>query len=83
MNYQKQRLFKNLIVWQKSMDLVTKIYKLTEAFPKTEVYGITSQIRRSAVSIPSNISEGSFRSSNKDFIRFLYIPYGSGAELQT
>ncbi|MDA8611399.1 four helix bundle protein [Candidatus Pacebacteria bacterium] len=83
MKYQKQRVFKNLIVWQKSMKLVTNIYRLTEKFPQKETYGLTSQIRRCAISIPSNISEGSMRSSKKDFVRFLYMSYGSGAELQT
>ncbi len=75
--------YENLIVWQKSMDLVVNIYKLTSKFPKEEVYGLTSQMRRSAVSIPSNISEGHRRSSRKDFRNFLFIAYGSGAELET
>jgi len=75
--------YQDLIVWQKAMDLVMSVYKLTEDFPKSEIYGITSQMRRSAVSIPSNIAEGSRRSSRKDFRHFLQNAYGSGAELET
>ncbi len=75
--------YKDLVVWQKAMDLVIELYKLTENFPKSEVYGITSQMRRSSVSIPSNIAEGRRRSSRKDYNRFLVIAYGSGAELET
>jgi len=75
--------YKDLILWQKSMELVTAIYKLTNRFPKDELYGIISQIKRSAVSIPSNIAEGSKRGSKKDFCHFLTIAFGSGAELET
>ena len=75
--------YKDLIVWQKAVDLVVEIYKLTESFPKSEIYGITSQMRRSSVSIPSNIAEGRRRGSRKDFRQFLIISYGSGAELET
>ena len=75
--------YKDLIVWQKAMELVVEIYKLTESFPKEELYGLTSQIRRSVISIPSNIAEGSRRVSRKDFRNFLMIAYGSGAELET
>ncbi len=75
--------YRDLIVWQKSMDLVIEIYKLTENFPKTEQYGIISQMRRAAVSIPSNIAEGRRRGSKKEFKQFLVIAYGSGAELET
>lgn len=75
--------YKDLIVWQKAVDLVVEIYRLTENFPKAETYGITSQMRRSAVSIPSNIAEGRRRGSRKDFRQFLIISYGSGAELET
>jgi len=63
--------YRDLIVWQKSMDLVTLIYKLTLSFPESEKYGLTSQMRRCAISIPSNIAEGSRRDSKKDF-RNLY-----------
>lgn len=75
--------YKDLIVWQKAMDLVTAVYELTEKYPKSELYGLTSQIRRSAVSIPSNIAEGRRRGSQKDFRQFLIIAYASGAELET
>ena len=75
--------YKNLIVWQKSMDLVEAIYDLTKYFPREEIYGLTSQIRRSAISIPSNIAEGRRRGSRKDYCQFLIIAYSSGAELET
>lgn len=75
--------YENLIVWQKSMNLVTAIYELTSQFPKEEVFGLTSQMRRAAVSISSNIAEGSRRGSRKDFRNFLLMAYGSGAELET
>ncbi|MBF4493457.1 four helix bundle protein [Flavobacterium sp. JLP] len=75
--------FRKILVWQKSITLVTKIYKATSTFPKEETFGLTSQIRRSSVSIPSNIAEGSGRESNKDFLRFLYISLGSIFEMQT
>ena len=75
--------YKDLIVWRKSIDLVTELYKLTKKFPKEEIYGLTSQMRRSAVSIPSNIAEGSNRGTKKDYVQFLRIAYGSGAELET
>ena len=75
--------YSDLIVWKKSMDLVIEIYKITESFPKNEQYGIISQMRRAAVSIPSNIAEGRKRGSKKEFKHFLVIAYGSGAELET
>ncbi|HBI16572.1 MAG: S23 ribosomal protein family protein [Candidatus Moranbacteria bacterium GW2011_GWF2_34_56] len=75
--------YKDLIVWQRSMELVTEIYKLTYKFPKEEIYGIISQMKRCAISIPSNIAEGRRRDSKKEFRRFLVIAYGSGAELET
>ncbi|MDD5464458.1 MAG: four helix bundle protein [Candidatus Moranbacteria bacterium] len=75
--------YKDLIVWKKSMDLVTEIYLLTEKFPKSELYGIVSQIRRCAVSIPSNIAEGKQRGTRKDYCHFLIMAFGSGAELET
>ncbi len=74
---------KGLIVWQKAMDLVVLVYRLTQAFPSSELYGLTSQMRRSAVSIPSNIAEGRKRGSEVEFRRFLFIAFGSGAELET
>lgn len=75
--------YKELIVWQKSIDLVCKIYKVTENLPKSEQYGLKSQMRRSAISIPSNIAEGRSRSTRKEFSRFLTISHGSTAELET
>ena len=75
--------FKKLDVWVKSMDLVTEIYQLTNAFPNHERFGLISQMQRSAVSIPSNIAEGSAKSSNKDFSRFLEMSIGSSFELET
>lgn len=74
---------KELIVWQKSMDLVENIYKLTQNFPKEELYGLTSQIRRAAVAIPANITEGYQRNHKKEYIQFLYIAKSSGSELET
>jgi len=75
--------YTDLIVWQKAVDLSVKIYKITERFPKSEVYGLTSQIRRCAVSIPSNIAEGQRRGHNQEQLQFTRIAYGSGAELET
>lgn len=75
--------YKELTVWQKSIELVTTIYELTEKFPKEEIFGITSQIRRAAVSIPSNIAEGRYRGTKCDYLHFLRMSYGSGAELET
>ena len=75
--------YKNLIVWQRSMELVVEIYSLTQKFPKEELYGISSQMKRCAISIPSNIAEGRRRDGKKEFRRFLIIAYGSGAELET
>ena len=75
--------FKELIVWQKAMILVVDIYRLTDHFPETEKYSLTNQMRRSAVSIPSNIAEGRRRGSKKDFRQFLMVAYGSGGELET
>ncbi|MGI0105729.1 four helix bundle protein [Salinimicrobium sp. WS361] len=78
MNY-----FKELKVWQKAIDLVTETYLKSANFPKEELYGLTSQIRRSAVSIPSNIAEGCGRKTNKDFANFLGIALGSVFEFET
>ena len=74
---------KDLKVWQESRNLVKAIYKLTSTFPKEEIYSLTQQIKRSVVSIPSNIAEGAARESNKEYIHFLYIALGSVAELET
>ncbi|UKB84483.1 four helix bundle protein [Chryseobacterium sp. MEBOG06] len=75
--------FKELLVWQKSIDFVTDIYRATELFPKIEIYGLISQIRRAAVSIPSNIAEGNSRRSKPDYLQFLKIARGSCAEIET
>ena len=75
--------YRDLIVWQRSMELVTLVYQETRAFPKEELYGLTSQVRRCAVSIPSNIAEGHGRLTRADYIRFLGIATGSLFELQT
>jgi four helix bundle protein len=75
--------YRDLIVWQKSIQLVVELYKITKEFPREEIYGLTSQMRRSAVSIPSNIAEGRNRGTKKDYTQFLRIAYGSGAELET
>ena len=75
--------YQDLIVWQKAIKLVTDIYILTNTFPKEEIYGITSQIRRAAISIPLNIAEGSQKATKKDFRNFLKIAKGSTAELET
>ena len=74
---------KELEVWKNSIDLVTNIYRVTDEFPKSEIYGLTNQIRRCAVSIPSNIAEGAERNSRVEYIRFLHIAKGSAAELRT
>jgi len=74
---------KDLDVWKESMKLARSVYTLTSTFPKEELYGLTSQIRRAAVSIPSNIAEGAARNSDKEFIQFLYISLGSLAEVET
>jgi four helix bundle protein len=75
------RTHRDLNVWKESMNLVKQVYSLTQSFPKEEIYGLVSQMKRAAVSIPSNIAEGAARSSSTDFVRFLYIAMGSLAEL--
>jgi four helix bundle protein len=74
---------KDLIVWQKAMDLVVEIYRLVKKLPKEETYALSDQMRRAVVSIPSNIAEGRGRSSEKDYLRFLFIARGSQAEVET
>lgn len=74
---------KNLSVWQKSMTLVEEIYRITKRFPKEEIYSLTSQIRRSAISIPSNIAEGRGRNHKLEYVQFLMIARGSLNELET
>jgi four helix bundle protein len=75
--------YKDLIAWQKAMLLVKNVYSLSQHFPKDELFGLTSQIKRAVVSVPSNIAEGSSKKSTADFIRFLNIAYGSLAEVET
>ncbi len=75
--------YKNLIVWQKSIELVLEIYKITDKFPKEELFGLSSQMRRAAVSVASNIAEGRTRGYRKEFKQFLSTAFGSGAELET
>lgn len=75
--------YRDLIIWQKSVVLVTKIYSVTGSFPPSEIYGLTNQLRRCSVSIPSNIAEGYGRNSTADYKRFLQIAVGSLYELQT
>src|SRR5438034_6757394 len=75
--------YKDLVVWQKAMELVTAIYQATQTFPKEELYGLTSQIRRAAVSIPSNIAEGQGRLSRGEFRQFLGQARGSLSEVET
>ena len=77
------RTFRDLVVWQKAMVLVTGIYRETKSFPKDETYGLVSQMRRCAVSIPSNIAEGYGRHATNDYLRFLQIAMGSLFELET
>jgi four helix bundle protein len=75
--------FKNLVAWQEAMNLVEIVYLATKEFPKEEIYGLTNQIRRAAVSVPSNIAEGNGRLSGKDYAHFLLIANGSLKELET
>ncbi|MDI9863791.1 four helix bundle protein [Flectobacillus sp. DC10W] len=75
--------FRDLLVWQKSMSLVTSIYQLTRDFPHSEMFGLTSQLRRASISIPSNIAEGYGRNTSKDYLRYLQIALGSLYEIQT
>jgi len=76
------RNFRELVVWQKAHCLAVVLYKVTKFFPKEELYGLTSQMRRACVSIPANIAEGCGRSSDADFARFLHIAMGSACELE-
>ena len=83
MRVNKPRTHKDLEVWKQSLDLAERVYSVTGSFPKEEVYGLTVQMRRSAISVPSNIAEGAARGSKKEFAQFLYISLGSLAELET
>ena len=80
---EKIKSYKDLKVWQEAIQLVKDIYQITLRFPKEEIYGLTNQIRRAAVSIPSNIAEGKSRYSKREFLQFLYIAKGSCAEVET
>jgi four helix bundle protein len=75
--------YRDLLAWQKAMDLVVQIYRATERIPREEMYGLTSQLRRAAVSVPSNIAEGQGRRTKKEFARFLGVPHGSLREMET
>ena len=77
------RGYKDLIVWQKSIELTELIYALVKGFPKEEIFGLSSQMKRAAVSIPANIAEGTGRKTQKDYKHFLSIAYGSALELET
>jgi four helix bundle protein len=77
------KTFRDLVIWQKSMTLVTEIYKITKTFPNDETYCLTGQMRRCAISIPSNIAEGYGRNTTNDYIRFLRVAISSLYELQT
>lgn len=77
------RNYRDLIVWQRAMDLVEAVYRLTRSFPKEEQYGLTIQMKRAAVSVPSNIAEGQGRGNGKEFSYFLRISYGSLREIET
>ena len=79
----KVESYQDLLVWQKAMDLVVECYRLTQKFPANELYGLTSQIRRAAVSVPANIAEGFGRWHSKDFVRFLLNANGSLKEVET
>lgn len=79
----KLQSYKELIVWQKAVKLAIEVYKITEHYPRSELYGLTSQTRKSAISIPSNIAEGSTRQHLLEYLQFLNIALGSAAELET
>jgi four helix bundle protein len=79
----KVKNYQELIVWQKAMDLVEEVYKASRDFPREEIYALTSQVRRAAVSIPSNIAEGQGRRTTADFLHHLSIAYGSLREVET
>ena len=79
----KLKSYKELKVWKKSLDLSVEVYNVTRKFPKEELYGLTSQIRRAAFAIPANIAEGHTRGHLKEYVQFLRIAFSSGAELET
>jgi four helix bundle protein len=79
----KTKSFKDLVVWQKSYKLVLEVYKMTNGFPKTETYGLSQQMRKASISIPSNIAEGYGRKHKAEYNQFLSVAYGSLLELET
>ena len=79
----KVKSFKDLEIWKRSVELAERVYVVTGSFPKEEVYGLTSKVKRSAISIPSNIAEGFARQSKNEYRQFLFVALGSGAELTT
>jgi four helix bundle protein len=79
----EKKSYKDLIVWQRAMDLVVEVYSLTKLLPREELYGLTNQLRRAAVSIPSNIAEGNSRNTTREYVQFLNIALGSKAEAET
>src|SRR3989344_3019762 len=85
LGYRKNMLtsYKQLLVWQKAVEFVVDVYRITKMFPKEELFGLTSQVRRAAVSIPASIAEGYSRKHTKEYIQFLRIAFGSGAEEET
>ena len=83
MGTQRRKTHHDLILWQKAVDLASEAYRITSAFPRSEVYGLASQMRRAAVSVPSNIAEGAARRTSRDFLAFLHVARGSLAELET
>ena len=83
MTNNKIKSYTDLDIWKKSIELVKRVYVLTEKFPKTETYGLISQMRRASISVPSNVAEGFRRRHNKEYKQFLYVSLGSCAELET
>ena len=79
----KVKNYQELLVWQKAMDLVEEVYIASKSFPREEIYGLTSQVRRAAISIPSNVAEGQGRRTTPNFLRYLSIAYGSLREVET
>jgi four helix bundle protein len=83
MNHDKRRDYRDLVLWQRAMGLAAEVHRVTLKLPRHELFGLTSQIRRAAVSIPSNIAEGAGRRTTRDFLAFLHIARGSLSELET
>ena len=83
MRAERRKSHKDLVLWQKSMDLTVEVYRMARCFPNFELFGLGAQLRRAAVSVPSNVAEGAARRTTRDFISFLHIARGSLAELET